>query len=53
MASALAVPLTGPAATGRLGTALAAVLAGELIGRYLFYVTVVPYGMVGSFFDGP
>jgi formate dehydrogenase iron-sulfur subunit len=53
MASALVVPLGGSAAAGRLGTALVAVVAGELIGRYLFYVTVVPHGMVGSFFESP
>jgi formate dehydrogenase iron-sulfur subunit len=51
LASALAVPLAGAAAAGRLGTALVLLAAGELAGRYLFYVTVVPFGMAGTFFD--
>jgi formate dehydrogenase iron-sulfur subunit len=50
LGSALATPLTSPAAAGRIGTALVVLAAGELTGRYLFYVTVVPYGMAGSFF---
>ena len=33
-----------------VGLALALVLAGEVVGRYLFYVTVVPLNMPGSFF---
>ncbi|MEA2843126.1 MAG: hypothetical protein QOJ69_797 [Actinomycetota bacterium] len=39
----------GPAAEGRLGVALALVAAGELAGRYLFYVTVVPFSVAGSY----
>ncbi len=27
-------------------------LASELLGRYLFYATVVPYGLAGNFFTG-
>jgi DMSO reductase anchor subunit/ferredoxin len=37
------------AAFGSLAVALALVAGGELIGRYLFYVTVVPLDMPGSF----
>ena len=43
-------PLDGPAAGGRLATALLVIALGELAGRYLFYVTVVPYRVAGSFF---
>jgi formate dehydrogenase iron-sulfur subunit len=50
LASALAVPLQGPDAAGRLAVALVVVAAAELAGRYLFYVTVVPYRIAGSFF---
>jgi DMSO reductase anchor subunit len=49
LASAGAVPLAGPAATGRLATALVVIALGELVGRYLFYVTVVPHGTAGGF----
>ena len=38
-----------PAAEGRLVLALALVAAGELAGRYLFYVTVVPFSVAGSY----
>jgi Fe-S-cluster-containing dehydrogenase component/DMSO reductase anchor subunit len=37
------------ALAGPLPLAVALVFAGELIGRYLFYVTVVPLDMPGSF----
>ena len=37
------------AAVGPLAMALGLVAGGELIGRYLFYVTVVPLDMPGSF----
>jgi formate dehydrogenase iron-sulfur subunit len=37
------------AALGPLAVALALVAGGELLGRYLFYVTVVPLDMPGSF----
>jgi formate dehydrogenase iron-sulfur subunit len=43
--------LDTPAAAGRLVVALALVAAGELAGRYLFYVTVVPFDMAGSYRD--
>ncbi|MGQ0521146.1 MAG: DmsC/YnfH family molybdoenzyme membrane anchor subunit [Actinomycetota bacterium] len=46
------VPLAGPAAGGRLATALGVAALGELAGRYLFYVTVVPFRVAGSFFAG-
>jgi formate dehydrogenase iron-sulfur subunit len=46
------VPLAGASAGGRLATALAVVALGELAGRYLFYVTVVPFRVAGSFFAG-
>jgi len=52
LASTLAVPVTGPAAGGRLATGLVVIALGELAGRYLFYVTVVPYKVAGSFFRG-
>jgi hypothetical protein len=38
------------AAAGPLVVALALVAGSELIGRYLFYVTVVPLDMPGSFY---
>jgi hypothetical protein len=41
--------LAGAAAAGRLGAALVVLAAGELAGRYLFYVTVVRLDMPGSF----
>ena len=52
MAWALTAPVAGPAAGGRLATALAVAALGELAGRYLFYVTVVPFRVAGSFFAG-
>ena len=50
LASALAVPVAGAAAGGRVATALVVIALGEVLGRYLFYVTVVPYRVAGSFF---
>lgn len=44
-------PVGGAAAGGRLWAALAVLLAGELAGRYLFYVTVVPYRVAIPFFS--
>ncbi len=41
----------GPAAEGRLVVAVGLVAAGELAGRYLFYVTVVPFSVAGSYRD--
>ena len=35
------------------GTGLAVLALGEVFGRYLFYVTVVPFGTAGSFFERP
>ncbi len=52
-AGALTAPLAGPAAEARLGTGLVLLALGELAGRYLFYVTVVPYSTAGSFFARP
>ena len=49
MAFATAVPLADPAWTGRVAMAAIVLGVGELLGRYLFYVTVVPHGMAGSF----
>ncbi len=46
----LVLPGLAAAAAGPLVAAIALVFSGELIGRYLFYVTVVPYGTAGSFF---
>ncbi|MEO6121841.1 MAG: DmsC/YnfH family molybdoenzyme membrane anchor subunit [Acidimicrobiales bacterium] len=50
LAWAPTVPLAGPAAGGRLWVALVVLSAGELAGRYLFYVTVVPYRVAVPFF---
>ena len=52
LAWSLAVPVAGPSASGRLAGALFVAAGGELIGRYLFYVTVVPFRVAGSFFAG-
>jgi formate dehydrogenase iron-sulfur subunit len=52
LAGALLEPLAGPAAGGRLAAAVVVVSAGELLGRWLFYVTVVPFRVAGSFFKG-
>ena len=52
LAWTLTVPLAGSAAGGRLATALGIAALGELAGRYLFYVTVVPFRVAGSFFAG-
>jgi hypothetical protein len=52
--SALGAALSGlgliAAAGGPLPLAIGLVAGGELIGRYLFYVTVVPLDMPGSFY---
>ncbi|HET9441894.1 MAG TPA: DmsC/YnfH family molybdoenzyme membrane anchor subunit [Acidimicrobiales bacterium] len=48
---ALTAP-AGPAAGGRLAGALFLAGLAELAGRYLFYVTVVPWRVAGSFFAG-
>jgi formate dehydrogenase iron-sulfur subunit len=53
LVSATAVPLAGAAAAGRFGTGLVVLGIGEIMGRYLFYVTVVPFGTAGSFFERP
>lgn len=50
LAFAATAPAGGAAAGGRLATATAVVALGELAGRYLFYVTVVPYRVAGGFF---
>ena len=50
LASVVTVPVAGPAAGGRLATAVVVIALGELAGRYLFYVTVVPFRVAGSFF---
>ncbi|HEX2700205.1 MAG TPA: DmsC/YnfH family molybdoenzyme membrane anchor subunit [Acidimicrobiales bacterium] len=52
LAWTLGVPVAGPSAGGRLATALGVAALGELAGRYLFYVTVVPFRVAGSFFAG-
>jgi Fe-S-cluster-containing dehydrogenase component/DMSO reductase anchor subunit len=49
LAGVLSVGGIAAAAFGPLVLALACVAGGELIGRYLFYVTVVPLDMPGSF----
>lgn len=38
--------------TGLLSLAILAGTVGELIGRYLFYILTVPYGLAGNFFAG-
>jgi DMSO reductase anchor subunit len=50
LAGALLEPLAGPAAAGRLTVAVVVVGVGELLGRWLFYVTIVPFRVAGSFF---
>src|SRR5207253_10936168 len=50
LVGALMEPLDGPSAAGRVGAAVVVVAAGELLGRWLFYVTVVPFRVAGSFF---
>ncbi|HWC12264.1 MAG TPA: DmsC/YnfH family molybdoenzyme membrane anchor subunit [Acidimicrobiales bacterium] len=50
LVSAFGVPLAGSAAAGRFGAGLLVLGIGEVIGRYLFYVTVVPFGTAGNFF---
>ncbi|MFN2506847.1 MAG: DmsC/YnfH family molybdoenzyme membrane anchor subunit, partial [Acidimicrobiales bacterium] len=50
LVSAATAPVAGNASGGRLVVALAVLALGELAGRYLFYVTVVPYRVAGSFF---
>ncbi len=50
LGGSLLEPLAGSAAAGRLGAAVVVVAAGELLGRWLFYVTVVPFRVAGSFF---
>ncbi len=40
------------AAAAVLALALVGATAGELLGRYLFYTTVVPLGLAGNFFAG-
>ncbi|MGH7551425.1 MAG: DmsC/YnfH family molybdoenzyme membrane anchor subunit, partial [Longimicrobiales bacterium] len=42
----IALPLAGLTSAG-----LAVALIGELTGRYLFFVTVVPRNMAASFFE--
>jgi Fe-S-cluster-containing dehydrogenase component/DMSO reductase anchor subunit len=49
LGAALSVGGILAAAAGPLALAVALVAGGELIGRYLFYVTVVPLDMPGSF----
>jgi len=50
LAFTAAAPLGSAAGAGRLASATAVVALGELAGRYLFYVTVVPFRVAGSFF---
>ncbi len=51
VAAGLAMPAS-PSATVLIALALAATATGELAGRYLFYVTVVPMTAARSFFHG-
>jgi len=50
MVWAVGEPLAGPAAGGRLAVGVLAIAFGELVGRWLFFVTIVPYRMAGNFF---
>jgi formate dehydrogenase iron-sulfur subunit len=50
LAGLLSVAGIAAAAFGPLVLAVALVAGGELVGRYLFYVTVVPLDMPGSFY---
>jgi formate dehydrogenase iron-sulfur subunit len=50
LAFAAGAPLGSPVGSGRLATATAVIALGELAGRYLFYVTVVPFRVAGNFF---
>ena len=52
LGGAVLEPLEGAAAGGRLAAAVVVIVAGELVGRWLFYVTVVPFRVAGSFFKG-
>jgi formate dehydrogenase iron-sulfur subunit len=45
------LPLRSQSATG-LGIAFAATLCGEILGRYLFFVSVVPKNMASSYLSG-
>jgi DMSO reductase iron-sulfur subunit len=47
----LVVPLLFPSAWGAVA-ALALALAGEILGRYLFFVSVVPKNMAASYLSG-
>ncbi|MGI9033016.1 MAG: DmsC/YnfH family molybdoenzyme membrane anchor subunit [Acidimicrobiales bacterium] len=50
LAFAAGAPLGGAASGGRLAVGLVLIAVGELAGRYLFYVTVVPYRMAANLF---
>ncbi|MGH9278953.1 MAG: DmsC/YnfH family molybdoenzyme membrane anchor subunit [Acidimicrobiales bacterium] len=50
LAYAADAPLGSAASGGRLAVAFVVAGLGELIGRYLFYVTVVPYRVAAGFF---
>lgn len=52
LVSVLVTDLGGPGAGGRLVAAVVVVGVGEVVARYLFYVTVVPFRVAGSFFAG-
>ena len=51
VAGGIALPLL---ASGRLGliAAFASALAGEILGRYLFYVSVVPKNIASPYLSG-
>jgi DMSO reductase anchor subunit len=48
VAGGIALPLLSPGREG-LGVAFAAALAGEILGRYLFYVSVVPKNIAAPY----
>jgi len=52
VATIFAAANLGNAVTLLLAIAFIGAMASELIGRYLFYVTVVPLGLAGNFFAG-
>jgi formate dehydrogenase iron-sulfur subunit len=49
--SGIVLPLQAPGAVG-LAIALAATFCGEILGRYLFFVSVVPKNMAASYLGG-
>jgi formate dehydrogenase iron-sulfur subunit len=51
IAGGIVLPLVSPGRTG-LASAFALALMGEVLGRYLFYVSVVPKNMASPYLPG-